>query len=113
MYPDYSFYKDVYKGGEDEEIIMPFIREGTDILCSLVLKNGLDETEQNALFSAACAQAEYAVKKSDGFSSARLGDFSYKVSSAETGDFKKLIAPRAAAILEKAGLLFRGEVICR
>lgn len=102
-YPDYDFYRSVFSGSEEEDIIMPFIREAGDILWGHIAKEDLSEGELSELFRAVCAQGEY-LCASEGLSSVKLGDF-----SAEYLNMKD-ICPRAIAVLERAGLLFRGNV---
>lgn len=102
-YPDYEFYRVVFCGSEDEDIIMPFIRAAGDILRGAAARVDFSEMEEAEFFRAVCAQAEY-MEANEGFSSVKLGDFSAELS----GSF--IICPRAMAIIEAAGLLFRGGV---
>ena len=36
-YPDYGFYREVFGGSEEEEVIIPFIRKGADILGGYII----------------------------------------------------------------------------
>lgn len=103
IYPDYEFYRVVYGGAEDEEVIMPFIRCAADVLGSVAQNSYFSREEQNEFFRAVCAQAEF-MCENEGFSSVKIGDFSAEY--AESGK----ICQRAFAILERSGLLFRGNV---
>lgn len=104
IYPDYDFYRVVFCGEADEDIIMPFIRTAGDIIGGAVLNDYFSREEQSELFRAVCAQAEY-MADNEGFSSVKLGDFSAEYPNTPA------VCPRAAAILEGAGLLFRGGVM--
>ena len=104
IYPDYDFYRAVFCGEADEDIIMPFIRAAGDIIDGAVLNDYFSREQQSELFRAVCAQAEF-MADNEGFSSVKLGDF-----SAEYKDNPD-VCPRAAAILERTGLLFRGGVM--
>lgn len=103
-YPDYEFYRMVFHGSEKEDIIMPFIRAAGDILRGYVMKDGLSEREESELFGAVCAQAEF-MADNEGVSSVKLGDFSAVYAEVSA------VCPRALAILEGAGLFFRGGVM--
>ncbi|MGN1105231.1 MAG: hypothetical protein ACI4RH_01170 [Huintestinicola sp.] len=106
IYPDYEFYSVVYGGSEEEEVIMPFIRCAADILGGVVLNSYFSKEEQVELFRAVCAEAEF-LCENEGFSSVKIGEFSAEY--AESGK----VCQRAAAILERSGLLFRGDVEVR
>ena len=103
-YPDYGFYREVFGGSEEEEVIMPFIRKGADILGGYIMGCELSDNDETEFFRAVCAQGEF-MEENEGFSSVKLGDM--------TASYEKRggICPRAAAILEKAGLLFRGVMV--
>lgn len=103
IYPDYDFYRSVFGGMEEEEVIMPFIRCGADVLGGIVLNSYFSKEEQTELFRAICAEAEF-LCENEGVSSVKIGDFSAEYAKVGT------ICPRARAILERAGLLFRGDV---
>lgn len=100
-YPDYDFYRAVFGGSEEEEVIMPFIRKGADILGSYTADAPLSDDNEREFFRAVCAQGEF-MEENEGFSSVKLGDITADYSG------RGVICPRAAAILERAGLLFRG-----
>lgn len=104
IYPDYEFYRTVFCGSEDEDIIMPLIRGAGDILYGAVQNDIFSREEQCGFFRAVCAQAEY-MAEHEGFSSVKIGDFSAQYGRTDA------ICPRAAAILERVGLLFRGNII--
>ncbi|MGN0637712.1 MAG: hypothetical protein ACI4J0_05030 [Huintestinicola sp.] len=106
IYPDYEFYRSVFGGAEEEEVIMPFIRCAADILGGYVLNDHFSREEQVEFFRAVCAQAEF-ISENEGFSSVKIGDISAEYADAGA------ICPRAAAILERAGHLFRGDVEVR
>ncbi len=53
-YPDYGFYREVFGGSEEEEVIMPFIRKGADILGGYIMGCELsdnDDTEFSGRFA--------------------------------------------------------------
>lgn len=102
--PDYGFYREVFGGRCEEDIIMPFISAAYDILSAAAPEG--ENMNSEIFYGAVCAQAEYSLE-SEGLSSVKLGDFSASYSD------RAVISPRAVAILEKEGLLFRGgtEVI--
>lgn len=102
-YPDYEFYRTVFGGAEEEDVIMPFIRCAADILGGAVLNSYYSREEQREFFRAVCAQGEY-IAENEGFSSVKIGDFSAEYAGSDT------VCQRAVAILERAGLLFRGDV---
>ena len=79
---------------------MPFISAAYDIL-SAASPEG-ENMNSEIFYRAVCAQAEYSLE-SEGISSVKLGDFSASYSD------RTVISPRAVAILEKDGLLFRGD----
>lgn len=106
IFPDYDFYRTVYGGSEEEEVIMPFIRCAADIIGGVVQNSYFSKEEQTELFRAVCAQAEF-MSENEGFSSVKIGDFSAEYAAAGA------ICQRASAILEKSGLLFRGDVEVR
>lgn len=106
IYPDYDFYRTVFGGTEEEEVIMPFIRCAGDVLGGAVVRRELSNDEQAEFFRAVCAQGEF-IYENEGFSSVKIGDISAEY--AHSGD----ICLRAAAILERSGLLFRGDVEVR
>lgn len=106
IYPDYEFYRTVYGGSEEEEVIMPFIRCAADVLGGVVLNGYFSREEQVEFFRAVCAQGEF-ISENEVFSSVKIGEFSAEY--AESGT----ICQRAFAILEKSGLLFRGDVEVR
>lgn len=106
IYPDYEFYKVVFGGAEEEEVIMPFIRCASDILGGVVLNSYFSKEEQEGFFRAVCAEAEF-MSENEGFSSVKIGEFSAEY--AESGK----ICQRALAILDRSGLLFRGDVEVR
>lgn len=106
IFPDYDFYRTVFGGGEEEEVIMPFIRCAADILGGVVQNCYFSKEEQTELFRAVCAQAEF-ISENEGFSSVKIGEFSAEYAASGA------ICQRASAILEKSGLLFRGDVEVR
>ncbi|MCI7768411.1 MAG: hypothetical protein MSJ26_10610 [Oscillospiraceae bacterium] len=102
-YPDYEFYRVVFCGSEEEDIIMPFIRAAGDILRGQLTTDVLSESDETELFRAVCAQADH-MAENEGLSSVKLGDFSAAFSRTS------VICPRAMAIIEAAGLIFRGGI---
>ena len=98
--PDYGFYREAFGGRCEEDIIMPFISAAYDILSAAAPEG--ENMNSEIFYGAVCAQAEYSLE-SEGISSVKLGDFSASYSD------RTVISPRAVAILEKDGLLFRGD----
>ena len=48
-YPDYEFYREIFGGSEEEEVIMPFIRKGADILGGYITGCELSDNDETEL----------------------------------------------------------------
>lgn len=137
MTTDHGFYTDVYKGTYEADIIEPCLKAADLQIGCAVIKEDLGEREEYFLKYAACIQAEDIAEKNgysnssavignasrsaaDSFTSLKLGDFSISrnassASGSSAGESslsggKGELCERAAAYLERNGLLYRGGI---
>ncbi len=110
-----DFYKNEWRGELDEAELPALLSRAEIIVNNAVMLSGAavetaPEALRKPLYSAVCAQADYiavnggvsALSESGG--SFSLGKFSYSVGGASLCG----LCPQASAILETAGLLYRG-----
>lgn len=117
-----DFYKNEWGGGCSGEKLPALLLRAEMIVNNAVMMSGVTvetapEALKKPLYSAVCAQADYisenggisALSESSSGGSVSLGKFSYSGGGSE-GDGASLCAlcPQSSAILETAGLLYRG-----
>ncbi len=117
-----DFYKNEWGGGCSGEELPALLLRAEIIVNNAVMMSGITvenapETLKKPLYSAVCAQADYigenggisALSESNSGGSVSLGKFSYSVGGSEGGGASLCgLCPQASAILETAGLLYRG-----
>ena len=113
MSVDYDHYSNIFGGKSEEESISPFLSAAERIIWGAVSLGELSERENSAFYEAVCVQAEYmeALKENSGeYSSVKLGDFSVS-RNASSNESSCDICAEAAAVLDRAGLYYRGGVM--
>lgn len=125
MTTSYEFYSKTYFGKRTEAEITPFLKIADIDVENALVNRELSADEENSCRYASCLQAdEYALLDSygfsdgiNGYSSVKLGDFSISRSGSSSsvpsdgGDIDSgRLCERAAAYLERHGLLYRGGV---
>ncbi len=117
-----DFYKNEWGGGCSDEELPALLLRAEIIVNNAVMMSGVTvenapEALKKPLYSAVCAQADYigenggisALSESNSGGSVSLGKFSYSGGVSEGGGASLCaLCPQAAAILETAGLLYRG-----
>ncbi len=113
MIVDFEYYRDIFGGGLEEDIISPFFASAERIVMGAVLPEVFSVGENTALKTAVCVQAEYTERLrggTAGYPSVRLGDFS--MGGYDGISFEKALSSElcdeAAAVLDRAGLFYRG-----
>ena len=105
----YDFYSQIFGGKADRDTIVPLLASADRLMDGAVIKDISDEISEEAMMTAACIHAEYSAKHgSGGYSSVKLGDFS--ISGRSSDAYHEGICSEAYAVLERAGLLYRGGV---
>lgn len=112
MSADFDYYRNIFEGSSEEERISPFLSAAERIIWGAVSLAELSERENSAFSEAVCVQAEYMerLKDSEGYSSVKLGDFSVS-RNASSNESSCDICAEAAAVLDRAGLYYRGGVL--
>lgn len=113
MSVDFNYYRDIFGGKSEEGSISPFLSAAERIIWGAVSLGELSERENSAISEAVCVQAEYMERlreNSGGYSSVRLGDFSMS-RNASSNESSCDICAEAAAVLDRAGLYYRGGVM--
>ncbi|MCM1524730.1 MAG: hypothetical protein NC120_09765 [Ruminococcus sp.] len=135
MKADINYYKEIFGGGYSEEIISPYLEYAGDIIAAAAVGDELSPEQENAFCGAVCIQAEELARNGvsasaesadasacggENYSSVRLGDFSVSFGSGDGSSCTKTqsdteesvngICKRAAAVLERYGLFYRGGV---
>jgi len=108
---DYTYYKNTYGGSGAEDTITPLLACAERLVRGCMISDPPDSFLSD-FKTAVCVQADFIKKAEDcgGYSSVKLGDFS--ISSALRGDrFDAELCTEAKAVLESAGLLYRGTEV--
>lgn len=105
----FDFYSQIFGGKADRDTIVPLLASADRLMDAAVITDISDEISKEAMMTAACIHAEYSAKHSiSGYSSVKLGDFSISGVTREAAG--EGICSEAYAVLERAGLLYRGGV---